>query len=66
VERAVGSKRSLPQELVVLSVCADPEPQDALVGINAEDPVVNPDSARPESSDSFEVKRRMARIALEK
>jgi hypothetical protein len=54
------------RETVVLTVVADPEPQNASLHINAEGPMMETNSTGPESPHALEAKRRVARVGLEK
>jgi hypothetical protein len=54
------------QKLVVVSVGADPEPDDGVIVIEAEGAVVSPDADGPKLTNSFEMQRRVMRIGFEK
>jgi len=47
-------------------MCADPEPNDAALRVEAEGTIVQTHATGPEASDPLEVQRWMARIVLEK
>ena len=57
---ASGSNGWLADEFVVVGMCPNPEPHGASVRtIDAENAVVKPDSARPETADLLKVERRV-------
>src|SRR5579859_4890351 len=57
---------SVLDEPLVLVMRANPEPNDSGIRISAESPVIRTDSSGPVRSHSFELKRRMARIRLQR
>lgn len=63
--RPVGSSKGLADQLVVLCLWSDPEPNDAVRGLDTHRAIVDADARRVEATDSLEVKRRMPRIALQ-
>ena len=56
----------LADDLVVLGMGADPEPQQALGCFHRDCSVMQPDTRRPEPTDFPEVERRVSRIGLQK
>ena len=63
---ADGSSGELADELVVVGMRTDPEPHQAAVWtVDAENAVVESDSARPEAADPLEVERRMMWVGLQ-
>jgi hypothetical protein len=57
---------SLARDPVVFSVVADPKPENAVIDVNAESPIMEADPTGPESSDALEAKRWVARVGFEK
>ena len=60
------SLRVMGDYLVIVSMCADPEPIDSTRHIKSKCSIVITDSDRPQLSDAFEVKRRMTGIGFQK
>ena len=57
---------SAANELVVLSMAANPEPNDSIRSVYTKCPETQPYTHRPETADPFEVQRRVALVCLEK
>ncbi|HEV1287065.1 MAG TPA: hypothetical protein VNU44_17215 [Bryobacteraceae bacterium] len=49
-------------QIVILRVAADPEPEHAFLAIDLDYTMAQSDARRPKSADSLEVKRWMPRI----
>lgn len=47
-EREKGTRRGLANQLVILCMSADPEPDDAISRINSHRSILDSDSGRPE------------------
>jgi hypothetical protein len=47
-------------------MCANPEPQHAILNFRRHCPIVEPDARRPDVTEPFEMKRRMFRIDFQK
>jgi len=61
-----GSDGESADEIVVLGMRTDPEPHDAGVRtVDAENAIVESDSARPEAPHPLELERRMTWIGLQ-
>ena len=58
--------RGLADEAIIFGVIADPEPQDSTLDINAEGAMMKAYSARPKAAHTFEMKRGVRRVSLEK
>jgi hypothetical protein len=59
--------RRLAQQLVIITVRADPEPHYPIreaVRIDADNAVVQTNTPRPEASDLLQLKRRVPRVAF--
>jgi hypothetical protein len=61
----VRCERELSDELVVIGVSADPEPNEILSRLDCERAVVQPYARRPEPTHLFEMQRRVTRITLQ-
>lgn len=55
----------LADDVIILGVRADPVPEDTLVDVGADRPMMRADPHRPMPPDVFEVERRVARISLQ-
>ena len=56
----------LADDFVVLAVGSDPDPQNPIIDFRTERSVMSANPHRPEFTETFEMKGRMLRIALEK
>jgi hypothetical protein len=61
----VRCKRELSDELVVIGVRTDPEPNEILTRLDCERAVVQAYARRPEPTQLLEMKRRVPRITLQ-
>lgn len=57
--------KNLPNQPVVLSMGADPKPDDAVGSIHADRSIVQSDSGRPEPTNVLEMERRVCRVGFE-
>ena len=64
-EGHVRCRRELSDELVIIAVRADPEPNEILTRLDCERAVMQPDSRRPESAHLLKMKGGMPRVALQ-
>jgi predicted transcriptional regulator len=64
-EGHVRCKRWLSDELVIVGVSADPEPNEILTRFDRKCAVLQANARRPEATHLFEMKGRMPRIALQ-
>ena len=65
--RRVGSRRWLAgDQTIVLSVRADPPPENAIGDLHSERPVMRPHSDREEPPDPLEMERRVSLVRLQK
>ncbi len=55
----------LADDFVVLSVGSNPDPQDSIIDFSTESSVAPANPHRPQFSQTFKMKRRTLRIALE-
>jgi len=63
--RRVPSSAGLADDLVVLAMGSNPNPEDSVLYLNTERAVVCANTNRPNFAETFEMKRRMLRIALQ-
>ena len=55
----------LADDFVVVTVGSDPDPQNPIVDFRTQGSVMRANPDRPQFTETFEMKRRMLRIALE-
>ncbi len=65
IEGHVRCKRWLADELVVIGVRANPEPDEVLARLDCESTMVQPDPRRPEAADFLEMQGGVPRVPLE-
>ena len=53
------------QQAIVVGMTADPEPHEAVRGLDRDGAIVSTDASRPEATDLLEVKRWMTRILFQ-
>ena len=53
--RAPGRGVRLAEQLVILSMCADPEPHKPVTGLDGQCTIASPDPRRPETTNLLEM-----------
>ncbi len=56
-ERETGTQQGLANQLVILCMSADPEPDDAVLCINSHRSILEPDSRRPKPAYLLKMQR---------
>jgi hypothetical protein len=57
--------RTLLDQIVVVRVRADPEPEHAIVNLDGEGAMMKADASRPIGTDRLEMQRRVLRVLLQ-
>ncbi len=64
-EQETGTQRGLANQLIILCVSPDPEPDDAISCINSHCSILESDSRRPETSHLLKMQRWVLRIGFQ-